>query len=249
MAKRKPSMTGAEMGARAMGQGFSRRWPPPQIEVLAEQLEKDTGCTIDREVFQDDMVHWDAYYWAMKLREQESTAEAHAAMERAFRQCQEFRSSLQKAIEAAAPLYDLEAMLADIQHMERRITWQTEAAREIREKMQPPRSAGRPEADLFEGMISSLASIYELHTGRFAGTSTSRSRDGRGGAFVRFVKSVLDVVEPGDRRRALGESVAKMLRVLKENQWVSREYLRWARAFPSDARALNDRRRGKQLGR
>ncbi len=225
MAKRNPSMTGAAVwaGRTVKVEGFSRRWPPHQLEALAVQLEKDTGCTVDREVFRDDMVQIDAFYWTVKLQQQGSTSEAYAAMKRASRRCQEFRSSLQEAIEAAAPLDDLEVMLADIQRMEGAITRQAEFLQQFR----PRRSAGRPRAVFFGYMINGLALIFEEHTGRLAGTSSGHGHDDRGGTFVRFAKSVLGVVEPGDRHRALGENAKKILQDRKRNRGLSREYLSW----------------------
>ena len=252
MAKRDSSLAWAILwGLRCTETGnFPLRWLPPQIEALAEQLEKDTGCsTIDRELFRGDMVALDEFYRTVKMHEQRSTSKAHAALERVFRRCQEFRSSLQDAVEATAPLDDLKVMLANIRRMEDAITLQTQCIRALRS----PRSVGRPQAVLFETLVGNLASIYEEHTGRSAGTSTSRSRGGRGGAFVRFVKSVLDVVEPGDRHTALGENLAKMLRVMTEDRQLSHRYLQWSRVIPPDALArherLQKRRRGKQLGR
>ena len=69
-------------------------------------------------------------------------------------------------------------------------------------------------ADLFEHAVSHLALLYEDHTGRWAGTSTSRTTGDRGGPFVRFVASVLEVMEPNSSRKGLGASIAKILPLL-----------------------------------
>ncbi len=205
-------------------QGFSRQWPSPQVDALADQLEQDTGCSIDREEFWHDMMSFDQVYRESRTGAQSWSPKSYSAMERVQHRCQEFRSSLEDATEAIAPLEDLQAMLTEIDRMERSIKWQAGVVRKMRSSR---RSTSHPKAILFENTINALASIYEKHTGRPAGTSTSRTSDGRGGPFVRFVESVLDILEPDNRRAALGESIAKTLRVLKDRRSLPGEAGRW----------------------
>ena len=200
--------------------GFRTEWPSPEIEALADQLERDIGCTIDRSKFWHDMVAFNGAYQQDICAARVRTAKARAAAEAAYRRCRALRSSLEKAVDAFAPLNDLPAMLADVNRMERAMARQLEFVR----SSPPARDAGeRRSGWLFETTINRLALVYEDHTGQPAGTSTIRKSDDRnlrdeyrGGPFVRFVASVLDIVEPDRKRAALGDSIAKVLQVLNQ---------------------------------
>ena len=190
--------------------GLSHEWPSPQIDALADQLEHDTGCSIYRGEFWDEMVCFDLNYRALRHGLQAWSPEAYEAVKRAQRRCQDFRESVRHAIDVNAPLEDLHAMLKETDRMEAAITRQIELVQSARSY----RSGKQPRGLLFENTIYQLAWIYEMYTGRTAGTSTSRTRDGRFGPFVHFVESVLEIVEPDSQRAALGESIAKVQEVV-----------------------------------
>ena len=82
----------------------------------------------------------------------------------------------------------------------------------------PEITDGATKADLFQHAVRHLAIVYEFRTGRWAGSSASHNTTtkDRGGPFVRFVASVLEVMEPDSRRKGLGASIAKILPLLDE---------------------------------
>jgi len=189
-----------------MARGFQDDYPSLVIDVLADQLEQDTGCTIDRDALWGDMRVFDLQYQLHRSAAQLWSPEGAEAVQRVSQRCQEFQVALQDAAEILPQATGVQAILQDLNRMEEFLTWQAEAVH--REKNARP-----TKTVLFENSINHLAMIYESHTDRPAGTSATE--DGRGGPFVRFVENVLETADPDHGRAALGESIAKILPTLK----------------------------------
>jgi hypothetical protein len=185
---------------------------PAQIEALADQIEDDTGCTVDRARLADDVNHMLGMYHSIKtsfksVSSGSSVPEKRKALEKAHRACRQLQSSLQEMEAHSNVGPDVRTTLESVERLEKDLArWLVLYA--------PNR--GRP-ADgwMFANLIYDLSVAYERATGRRAGTSTIRDQHGgerRGGPFVNFVEMVMEIAEPSGGRLALGTSVAAALR-------------------------------------
>ena len=75
-----------------LGPGFDRSGP--EIDTLADQLEHDTGCTINREELVTDMMYFSTIYRDFRLDIKSHSAQAVAAIQRAYRQCRNYKAAL-----------------------------------------------------------------------------------------------------------------------------------------------------------
>ena len=187
-----------------MGPGFSREQPSAEIDALADHLEQDTGCTIDRDLFRNVMIDFSQHYRCYRANNTSRSPQEIAATKRAHRRCQALQAALQET--------NYQVALDEINRLELALRWAVDNT-----KRDPSEKARYTKAALFRESVYYLAFLYQHNTGRPAGTSTSLTSDDRAGPFVRFVASVLKVMEPDTRRAGLGESIAKLLPLLKDH--------------------------------
>ena len=209
---------------------------PAQVEALAEQLERDTGCTIDRVAFADDLEvatisFANARYFAGPNPVWDAkVTEAKSAFKAALESCRRFRLALERAhlahlehtdemkrafvapweklVEISSPPFavDFETMLHDVRDIEDKLEKPVEMFRAPR---------GRPRNWAWHGLVVILGHAYHGATGQRPTTSTIRGSDDRGGPFVRFVVSFLDNVDPGGSRAGLGNHIQSALQQLR----------------------------------
>ena len=185
---------------------------PAQIEALADQIEDDTGCTVDRARLADDVNHMLRIYHSIKTSFKSvfsgsSVPEKRKALEKAHRACRQLQSSLQEMEAHSNVGPDVRTTLESVERLEKDLAqWLV---------LYTPHRGRPADGWMFANLIYDLSRAYERATGRRAGASTIRDRYGDergGGPFVRFVESVLAIIEPGRQRKALASSIHKALR-------------------------------------
>jgi len=85
-----------------------------------------------------------------------------------------------------------------------------------REVTGTPPARGRPRDTSWHMLVAILGYVYHRATGRRPATSSIRHGDDRGGPFVRFVASFLDIVDPGNSRAGIGNHIENALQQLRD---------------------------------
>ena len=215
-----------------------------QIDALADQFERDTGRTIDRAQFHQHMVGAVTSYWVWHAGPTASLSAMHIywpdakkASQAASRAAARFRLTLQRAFDAHErllvaedqialryefkrllqsprsavprhghfPTLDLLLILNDLDGHEKALDSHLALFRR-------PRS--RPRESWWHYSIDEFAWAWWEATGDDARAPFRRRERDHGGKFVDWVASILDMINPGHNRDALGNRIRGALRAI-----------------------------------
>lgn len=199
-----------------------------RLAAFADQLERDTGRTIDREQFRQNMIE---ATWSYQLSRSEAVgfaeggdavADAKTRSQAAYRAAVRFRLALQGALNAhwrlhhednwilspsRPPERELRDIINQLDGIEAALAKHVSLCR---------RPIGRPLYGWWHQTIECFACAYWEATGQQATTSSRVDSDDRGGEYVEFVARVLGDIDPGYKRAGLGNRIEAALRYRKQ---------------------------------
>ncbi len=198
---------------------------PAQVEAIADELERDTGRTIDTPARIEDEPAWPRFIFKDQrgraafgndlneilviylARKTKKWGRREGVMwKRAYRRCRDFRSSLQQISKNELDFAELCPEM-----LERLERWEPHL-KEMLELFDFPSVRARPsDGWVFVNLIHDLGAVYENATKLPPGTSSTPGGKKRGGPFVRFGESIMKIIEPDHGRKALGSSISGAL--------------------------------------
>ena len=195
---------------------------PQQLAAYQDEFEQAAGRTINRQQFRETMLKAAMAYDTWRSKPAGLPADlktrlqaAYKKSEAAYKATVEFRLILKDAHDAHMWLYpgDDSASAREFRDIIKELDGIEETLEKRIALECPP--TGRPCHLWWDASIKYFAFAFWLATGRCATAPYQRRTGDRGGAFVDFVSSVLDKIDPGHNPNTLSNRIEVALRNLR----------------------------------